>query len=384
MIVVPFLPGRAKELGASPLITGALFAAYAGGLFLATPPGGWITDRVGARQTLLLGLVALFGATLCFAFAPGLPLLFVARASQGVAGAITWTAGLALVAQLYGPGERPIVFARILMAGSAGTLLGPPLGGTLYTLGGFRAPFLVAAGLVLLDGLGRLLFLPGRRVLAPAVRQRGVIRALFHDGRFLTALLVTLVGAGLLALLEPTIPPLLTARFGVRPLVIGALFGGLTVVFTVAQPMIAYATRRFGAELAMVLGLVIGALGLILIAKSGTLLDVVLALVEVAFGAAFLLVPTLEVLALSGPSGQGEPPAGRDSTPYGAIFAAYNLAYGGGLFLGPLLAGVSITWLGPTHGLTLLSVAVVVVGFLVFWRRGAVRLRIDDRQPVPS
>ena len=52
-LVVPFLPGEAEQLGASPAVTGALFAMYAAGLFAVTPLAAWLTDRVGAHQTLL-------------------------------------------------------------------------------------------------------------------------------------------------------------------------------------------------------------------------------------------------------------------------------------------------------------------------------------------
>ena len=152
---------RAQVLGASPVVTGALFGSYAGGLFLATPLAGWLADRLGGRRTLLGGLFALLAATLLFAFSTDLTLLFVARAAQGVAGAFTWTAGLSLLAQIVDERERPAAFGRIFVATGVGTLLGPSLGGALYTWGGFRAPFLFAMILVALDGIGRVIFLPG-------------------------------------------------------------------------------------------------------------------------------------------------------------------------------------------------------------------------------
>src|SRR5262249_2338681 len=83
--------------GATPGSTGALFVSYAAGQLLVTPLAGWLTDRFGARTALLLGLAALLGATLLFAAAETLPTLALARAGQGVASGVTWTAGMVLL-----------------------------------------------------------------------------------------------------------------------------------------------------------------------------------------------------------------------------------------------------------------------------------------------
>src|SRR5262245_58017393 len=195
-LVVSFLPTRTQALGATPAITGALFAVYAAGLLLATPPAGWLTDRLGARSVLLAGLVALFCATLLFAFADSLPSLALARAGQGVASGVTWTSGLALMVQLYEPTHRPRAFAAMFMASGIGVLLGPPLGGLLYTWGGFSAPFFVAAALVALDGGGRILFLPGRAhlpVSSPASAR--TLWRLLHEAPFVVGLVATSAGA---------------------------------------------------------------------------------------------------------------------------------------------------------------------------------------------
>src|SRR5215469_18114086 len=68
-LVVPFLPERALTQGATPFTVGALFATYGLGVVVATFPVGVLTDRIGARRTLLGGLVVLLLATLLFAFA---------------------------------------------------------------------------------------------------------------------------------------------------------------------------------------------------------------------------------------------------------------------------------------------------------------------------
>jgi MFS family permease len=377
-MVVPFLPSHARQLGASPFTTGALFAAYAAGLLVAALPAGLVTTRLGARRTLLLGTLALVIATIAFALAPGLALLFVARAIQGVAGALTWTAGLALVAIRYPSTERSAVFARLFIATGAGTLLGPPLGGILFATGGFRLPFLVACVLVAAAGVAGLLVLPAdappprtsieRRTPHGRSRAR---RPMWRDDRFLVALVVTLAGGTLLALLEPSVPILLTSRFGLRPLVTGLVFGGLAALFMAVQPLVARLAHRAGAEITMLLGLLLGALALAGIGASQTLPAMILSLAGVAGGAACILVPSLALLALVGDRAR----RGRQRETHAAIFAAYNAAYAGGLLLGPLLIGLAITAWGAARGLAGLAVVPVAAAIIVAWQRLLVRRR---------
>ncbi len=365
-LVIPFLPGRAHALGVSPFLTSMLFAMYAGCFCLATPVAGWLTDRIGARQTLLLGLIALGLATVMFAVVPGLPPLFVARGAQGVAGAVTWTAGLALVAQLFGAEERSALVARILVASSAGTLLGPPLGGFLYAIGGFRAPFLAVAALVLLDGFGRIVFLPrGSALATPGSPRQPNGRPLFRDRHFVTALFVTVAGAALFTLLEPSLPPFLSARFGASSLVIGLIFGAQPLVFAFAQPLVTRAVRRLSAEITITFGLAFGAGALLLLGISSSLAHVLVALAFLAFGGALILLPAIDLLIP--PERIGSATAAHNVR-YGAIFAAYNLSNAGGMFLGPLLAGGVITWLGATSGFTALSAFPVLCGLVVLGR----------------
>ena len=356
-IVVPFLPARARALGASPALTGLIFASYAGGLFVVTPFAGWLTNRVGARRTLLSGLVALFIATLCFALLPGLAPLFVARAAQGVASGITWTAGLALVAQLFAAQERTRIFAAIFMATGIGTLLGPPLGGALFTWGGFRAPFLVAGVLVLLDGLGRVLYLPGRDLIAEEPSARETTRELLGSRRFVNGSLATLAGASVFAALDPVLPQLLHARFQFTVLQTGFLFGCLIVVFVGVQQIVSYVTARAGPQVLMPVGLVASAAALAEIAINTTLALEIISLVGLACAEACVLMPALEALTSAGHERANGHVGG---IAYGTIYAVYNLAYGGGIFLGPLYSEALIQWRGFTVGLLLASLLPLV------------------------
>ena len=54
---------------------------------------GVVSDRIGRKGPLVAGFVGLAIASVMFAFADGLPSLFVARLAQGAADAVTWVVG---------------------------------------------------------------------------------------------------------------------------------------------------------------------------------------------------------------------------------------------------------------------------------------------------
>jgi predicted MFS family arabinose efflux permease len=230
--------------------------------------------------------------------------------------------------------------------------------------------------LVALDGIGRVIFLPGRDPTERSALTHGTTRTLLRDRRFVVALIATLFGAGVLALLEPTLPPLLSSRFGLHALPIGLFFGGTVLVNTLALPLVGYTTRQLGAPVTIVFGMLFAALALTMIAVSTTLVHIGIALAALGFAAPFTLVPTLELLTTLG---KGNAPA--EKAPYGAIYAAYNFAYAGGIFLGPLAAGFTITQFGPEAGLALPAALPMLLGLIMFAGLALSRRR---RRPIPA
>jgi MFS family permease len=86
-IVLPLLPFYAQEFGASPLVIGLIVAAHPAMQFVFGPMWGRLSDRVGRRPILLLGLVGSGISYLIFALAGNLVWLFASRMMAGMAGA---------------------------------------------------------------------------------------------------------------------------------------------------------------------------------------------------------------------------------------------------------------------------------------------------------
>lgn len=105
------------------------------------PAAGKVGDRLGRRRSILGGLGVFALASAGAALAPDLPLLFVFRCLQAAAGALAFPNGTALLREVVPPPRRGARFGAVGSATSVAAALGPPLGGVVVGLFGWRAMF---------------------------------------------------------------------------------------------------------------------------------------------------------------------------------------------------------------------------------------------------
>src|SRR5688500_3458018 len=123
--------------------------------------GGSLGDIYGERRVFMIG-VGGFGVTSVFcAVAPTIELLVVARALQGVFGAVLTPAALATIVATFPPDERGKAVGAWTAWGGIGTVLGPLIGGQLVDSASWRWIFALNVPIVLIT-LGLV-----TRVMAP-------------------------------------------------------------------------------------------------------------------------------------------------------------------------------------------------------------------------
>jgi EmrB/QacA subfamily drug resistance transporter len=111
---------------------------------------GSLGDLFGARRVFALG-VAGFGVTSVFcALAPTVELLVLARALQGVFGALLTPAALAVIVATFPPDERGKAVGAWTAWGGIGTVLGPLIGGQLVDTASWRWIFAINVPIVLI------------------------------------------------------------------------------------------------------------------------------------------------------------------------------------------------------------------------------------------
>ncbi len=171
-LVIPILPKLVESLqggnvAAASHTVGALASLYGLMQFVFAPILGSLSDQFGRRPVILSSLLGSGLDYLLLAFAPTLPWFFIGRAINGISGA-NITAATAYIADISPPEKRAANFGIIGAAFGLGFIAGPAVGGLLGNHD-LRLPFLVAAGMTLVNWLYGWFVLP--ESLAPENRR---------------------------------------------------------------------------------------------------------------------------------------------------------------------------------------------------------------------
>jgi MFS family permease len=181
-LVIPFLPGLARRLGAGDFVATMPGAVYSVMQFFFIPIWGRLSDRVGRRPVLLWSIAATSVGMALVGLAPSLLLLLAARAFSGIATANIAVAQ-AYVADVTPPEHRARGMGIIGIAFGLGFIFGPFIGGWLAQFPVFGRegflPAFVAAGLAAVNFLLALRTLP--ESLPPERRGKQVRRAVPLD-----------------------------------------------------------------------------------------------------------------------------------------------------------------------------------------------------------
>jgi MFS family permease len=149
--------------------------------------GGRASDLLGRRRVLASGLALYAGGSLAGGLAPTPEALLVARATQGLGGALVFPATLALVNTTFAEGPaRNRALAVWGGTGATGLVVGVLLGGVLTQALGWEAVFFVN---VPLAGVALLLAF----ALIPADRERAIGRRFDLPGAHSATLGITLL-----------------------------------------------------------------------------------------------------------------------------------------------------------------------------------------------
>ena len=120
-----------------------VFNAYLLSLAALILAGGALGDRYGRRRVFVVGLGLFAAASLAAALAPEIRTLQLARAAQGVGGALLVPNSLALLAASHPPELRGRAIGSWAAATAVTAALGAPLGGALVDLVSWRPVFLL-------------------------------------------------------------------------------------------------------------------------------------------------------------------------------------------------------------------------------------------------
>ncbi len=161
-IVLPLLPSYGSRYGGSDFAIGVLVASYSLVQLLLAPWWGRVSDRIGRRPVILIGLIGSAFSYLLFAWAHTFTLLLVSRLIAGATGA-TVNVAQASLADGSPPHRRSQVMGLIGASFGLAFIVGPALAGITSRLGD-AAPGYMAAALTGVNWLFAVVLLPETRV----------------------------------------------------------------------------------------------------------------------------------------------------------------------------------------------------------------------------
>lgn len=147
-LVIPVLPLLITEQGFHTVHVGGLLTIYALASFFTAPFWGTLSDRMGRKKLILIGLLGFGVSFLLFAlFSHSLILMYVARMIGGLFSGALYTAVTGFIGDMSTDENRNKYMGFMGMSIGLGFIFGPALGGLLSSVS-LNTPFYVSAALL--------------------------------------------------------------------------------------------------------------------------------------------------------------------------------------------------------------------------------------------
>ncbi|WP_191299406.1 MFS transporter [Lentzea cavernae] len=385
-LAVPSLTADLAPSLTQVLWIGDVYALALAGLLVTT---GTLADRLGRKRVLLVGTAAFGAASALAAFAPNAEMLIAARLLLGVAGATIMPSTLSIIRNMFpDQAERTKAIAIWSAASAGGMALGPLVGGLLLEHFWWGSVFLINVPVVLVFLVAGAILLPESRnprpgrfdLLSAAMSMTAIVPLVYAVKHAISAgldfqtVLATAVGvaAGVLfvrrqrRLETPLIDVELFANKafsgavlanfvaifalmgvlfffsqylqlvrGLRPLAAGLVELPTTVASILAVAVVGVLVARLGTGRAVAAGLLLAALGLVLVAVAENADDTLwlaAALLPLGLGIGVAMTLTVDAVVSAVPSERA-----------GAASAISETAFELGGALGIALLGSTVT-----------------------------------------
>lgn len=305
---LPALPALSRDFSTGATQAQLTLTACVVGLAVGQVVAGPLSDTLGRRRPLLVGMAAYSIASLLCVIAPSVEMFIALRFVQGAVGAAGIVIARAVVRDLYDGPAAARFFSLLMLVNGLAPILAPVLGGQLLRVAPWPGVFGVLAALGAALCLAALLGL--RETLPPERRGSGGARAtLVTFGGLLTDRLFVgyaVSGAFAFAAMFTYIsgsPFVLQDIYGLSPQLFSVVFGTNALGIVAAAQVGGRLTARVPLRRLLAAGLATVALGgvaLLISVTAGLGLAGVLPALFLVVAGQGLILPNTAALALSG------------------------------------------------------------------------------------
>jgi DHA1 family multidrug resistance protein-like MFS transporter len=331
-MVMPIFPFYIEALGVGGRELGILAAIASMVEFVFAPIWGAVSDRMGRKPVLLIGLSGYFVSTFLMGLVDKYYLLLLVRAISGLLSSATLSSSMAYVSDVTTEDDRASGLGVLGSAMGLGVIIGPGFGGLLGTES-LSLPFFVSSGLTLVAAVFVYLLVPeslkdassepGIRLQSPLKGLRGALTGSFGVLFFLAFLL----SFGLTNF-EAIFGLYASAKFGYGPDRVGVILMVVGVASTLGKGLLTGPLTRLLGESKVIRGsLLAGSLCFLLMLYADTY-PLILAATALFILSKTLLRPSiLSVISKNTTRGQG------------VVLGLSNSFMSLGRIIGPLWAG---------------------------------------------
>jgi DHA1 family bicyclomycin/chloramphenicol resistance-like MFS transporter len=250
---LPALPGIARELGVPIAAVQKSLPSYFIGISFGQILYGPLSDRVGRKPALYLGLAIFVSASLGCAFTTSVTQLVVFRFLQALGGCAPLVVPRAVVRDYFDGRESVRMLSMLILVMMLGPILAPFIGGQLLIRFGWRSMFFVLGGYGLILLVLAAWLLPESLPLEKRRREPAAVIAatylrILRDREYLGWVLSGgFVFAGLLAYISSS-PFVYIELFKVPPEWFGLYFGANAIGLMIASQVNRYLAGRVPPE----------------------------------------------------------------------------------------------------------------------------------------
>jgi len=264
-IIMPILPFYVRHYQGNAATLGFLMSTYSIMQFMFAPFWGRLSDRIGRRPVLLIGLSGYGASFIVFGLANHLWMLFAARIIAGMVSSATLPTAMAYVADITASEKLAKGMGLMGAAMSMGIILGPGLGGALGHYG-LSLPFFAAGTLALLTLPFAYYFLPESRVNSgpPAEKTSWKTYLSILSHRQFPLFAIALAASFSMSMFESTFALFSADRLHFGPRDLGIMFTALGILgVTIQAVFVGKAVKQFGDAAVILASLLLSGLGLI-------------------------------------------------------------------------------------------------------------------------
>lgn len=356
-MVIPIFPFYIERMGGGGKELGLLVAVAALTELLFGPVWGSLSDRIGRKPILLIGMVGYGVSSLLFGLATELWMLYAARALSGILTAATASTAMAYIGDSTSEKDRGGGMGILGAAGGLGLILGPGFGGWLGGIS-LATPFFAAAGISLVSMLLILFMLP--ESLPRQLRQQTDSKIKMIQLSELWSALFSPIGILLfmaflssfgLANFEAVFGLYALQKFNYGPESVGMILAVVGLVSTVGKVFTGALTRRWGDAAVIKTSLLTGSIGFLVLLLANTYPTILLATGFFVLSKTFLRPSVLSLTSQRTTLGQG------------AAMGLSNSFMSLGRIVGPIWAGFAFDVNFDYPYLS--GAAILFIGFLI-------------------